>query len=913
MKSFLKEVLLELYNANEDLSDLLFIVPSKRAGLFLKKELVEIYADTTLFAPIILSIEEFIIQLSGLQQIDNTQTLFEFYETYLNTHPDTEKENFETFSNWAQTLVYDFNEIDRYCIDHKSFFTYLSGIQDLNHWYLQEEKTELVKNYIRFWESLIDYYNNFKNKLLEKKIGYQGLLYRKASEDIQSYVKTEKRKHILVGFNALNNAEQIIFQSLLDADIARVYWDADQFFFENSYHEASLFLRTYKNQWEYYKKKPFQWINNNFSSKKDITLIGVPKNIGQAKSVGQLLGKLSGSEMEKTALVLADEGLLQPLLNSLPDVVKSLNITMGLPLKEVPTAAFFELLFNLHKTSTNPKGFYYKQVLEILNSLPAYRLLGFNAKKLIRTISRDNIIFITLKKLQDQATEKEKQVLALLFEPWKDVTTALDNCREIIHLLKNSLDKEKNELELEYVYHFHLVFNKVSTLHSKYPYLISLGSLYTLYKDILTTETLDFSGEPFSGLQLMGMLESRCLDFETVIITSVNEGTLPAGKSMNSFIPYDLKRAYNLPTYKEKDAIYTYHFYRLIQRAKKVYLLYNTEDEGVGGGEKSRFLLQLEIDKRPNHTLAKYTVSAEVPKLIKQPLQVNKNKEVLSKLKDIGAHGLSPSALTTYIRNPMDFYYKYVLGIKETEEVEETIAANTLGTVIHNTLETFYKPIENRFLSIEDIKEMRGQIDKELNNQFKQEYTKLDITQGKNLLIFEVAKRYIYNFLKAEEALLQKGSKLKILSIESNLKTKLEIPGLDSPIYIKGKVDRIDSLDGQIRIIDYKTGKVSRNDVVIMDWDTIIEDYKYSKVIQVLAYAYMQHNENPIPEGFQAGIISFKNLQEGFLKFGTKESIRGKINDEITDSVFEYYLIQLHKLIIEIFDIEIPFTEKEVG
>ena len=913
MKSFLKEVLLELYNTNIDISDLLFIVPSKRAGLFLKKELLEIYAETTLFAPVILSIEEFIVQLSGLQQIDNTQTLFEFYETYLSTHPDVEKENFETFSNWAQTLIYDFNEIDRYCIDHKSFFTYLSGIQDLNHWYLQEEKTELVKNYIKFWESLIDYYDNFKNKLLDQKIGYQGLLYRKASEDIQSYIKTEKKKHILVGFNALNNAEQIIFQSLLEADIAQVYWDADQFFFENTYHEASLFLRTYKNQWQYYKKKPLQWVNNNFSSKKDITFIGVPKNIGQAKAVGQILSKIPEYQMEKTALVLADESLLQPLLNSLPGVVKSLNITMGLPLKEVPTAAFFELLFNLHKTSINPNGFHHKQVSEILNSLPAYRLLGCSTTKLVHAISRDNIIFVTLKKLQEQVSEKEKQVLALLFEPWKNVITALNHCREIIQLLKNNLNKEKNELELEYIYRFHIVFNKVSTLHAKYPYLSSLGSLYTLYKDILSTETLDFSGEPFSGLQLMGMLESRCLDFETVIITSVNEGTLPAGKSMSSFIPYDLKRAYNLPTYKEKDAIYTYHFYRLIQRAKKVYLLYNTEDEGVGGGEKSRFLLQLEIDKRPNHTISKYTVSAEVPKLTKQPLQVNKNQEVLSRLKDLGTHGLSPSALTTYIRNPMDFYYKYVLGIKETEEVEETIAANTLGTVIHNTLEIFYKPLENRFLSIEDIKEMRRQIDKELNNQFKQEYTKLDITQGKNLLIFEVAKRYIYNFLKTEEVLLQTGAPLKILSIESNLKTKLEIPSLDFPVYIKGKVDRIDSLDGQIRIIDYKTGKVSRNDVVIMNWDTIIEDYKYSKVIQVLAYAYMQHNENPITEGFQAGIISFKNLQEGFLKFGTKENIRGKINDEITDSVFEQYLARLHKLIIEIFDIETPFIEKEVG
>ncbi len=911
MKSFLKEVLLELGEATEKISDLIFLVPSKRAGLFLKKELLEIYNDQTLFVPEILSIEEFITRLSGLQQIDNIQALFEFYQTYLSTHTDLEKEDFETFTNWAQTLIYDFNEIDRYCIDHNSFFAYLYGIQDLNHWYLQTEKTELVKNYIAFWEGLKEYYDAFTNRLLSKKIGYQGLLYRKASEDINAYIKSEDRKHVLVGFNALNNAEQTIFQALLNANMAWAYWDADKFFINNKYHEASLFLRTYLQQWDYYKKKPFKWINDNFSTEKDIKLIGVPKNVGQAKIVGKILAGIPKPDIEKTALVLADEGLLQPLLNALPNTIESINITMGLPLKDVPISGFFELLFNLHKNK-NPRGLYFKVVLEILNSPSAYRLLGETSRRLITMISKDNMVFVSLKKLQSQSSDEEKEVLQLLFEPWDDVTTSLTNCRRIIQLLKDNLDKESNALELEYVYHFHLVFNKLCTIHDTYQFLNSIGTLHTLYKDVLMTETLDFSGEPFSGLQFMGMLESRCLDFETVIITSVNEGVLPAGKSMNSFIPYDLKKAYNLPTYREKDAIYTYHFYRLIQRAKNVYLIYNTEDEGVGGGEKSRFLFQLDIDKRPNHTLEEYTVSSEVPKVIMQSLQVEKNEEVILKLKEFAAHGFSPSALTSYIRNPMDFYYKYVLGIRETDEVEETIAANTLGTVIHNALETFYKPLEGSFLTVEEIKEMKNKINSELREQFRNEYSDLDITQGKNLLIFEVAKRYILNFLNAEERVLNKGSRLKILSIESNLKTEFQIPELGFPIYIKGKVDRIDELDGQLRIIDYKTGKVTRNDVVLMDWDTITEDYKYSKAFQILAYAYMRHNENPISEGFQAGIVSFKNLREGFLGFGVKESIRSKPNHEITNEVFDMYLIQLKRLILEIFNIENPFIEKEV-
>ncbi len=911
MDSFLREVISEIHKKGHNISELVFILPSKRAGLFLKRELLYKYNDRTFFAPVILSIEEFITQLSGLRQIDTVQTLFEFYETYLNTHVHLEKESLETFSTWAHTLIHDFNEIDRYCIDDERFFSYLSGIQDINHWYLQKEKTELIQRYISFWNNLSDYYANFKNKLLKKKIGYQGLLYRRASENVASYIKECNQKHIFVGFNALNNAEQIIFQSLLEADIADAYWDADKFFLENKYHEASLFLRTYKSQWDFYNKEPFKWVKDNFSSSKKIKLIGVPKNIGQAKLAGEIVASIPSANIENTALVLADESLLLPVLNSLPESVNSLNITMGMSLRDVPVAAFFELLFSLHK-SIHPKGFYYKEVLEILNSQPTHWLLGSFANKLVAKISRDNLVFITLERLLIEANDSEIKILLLLFSPWRNASVAIDQCRKIVQLLKQSIDKDDNHLELEYVYHFYLVFNRLLVLSKTYQYLTSISSLYHLYKDMIGSETLDFRGEPFKGLQLMGMLESRCLDFETIIITSVNEGVLPAGKNMNSFIPYDLKRAYNLPTYKEKDAIYTYHFYRLIQRAKNVYIIYNTEDEGVGGGEKSRFLYQLKIDKLPEHQLSEHITSTEIPKLSHTQLVIKKDSAIIKKIKDIAADGLSPSALTTYIRNPIDFYYKYVLGIRESDQVEETIAANTLGTVIHNTLENLYKPLENNILSLEHISNMIARIDTEIKYHFRKEYSKLDITQGKNLLIFEVAKRYIYNFLKAEEKVLKSGSRIKIIAIESNLKTELKIPELEFPVFIKGKVDRIDELDGQLRIIDYKTGKVSTGDLIVMDWDVVTEDYKYSKAIQVLAYAYMQKNEELLSKSFQAGIISFKNLKAGFLKFGTKTSVRAKADYDITNEVFDEYLLQLKKLITEISTLEIPFTEKEV-
>ncbi|WP_459210165.1 PD-(D/E)XK nuclease family protein [Aquimarina rhabdastrellae] len=914
MKSFLREVI-EYADRQEEqkISDLIFILPSKRAGLFLKKELANYYKKQTLFAPNIISIEDFIAELSDLQLIDNTETLFEFYEAYLGVNMSQPKEDFETFSSWAQTLIYDFNEIDRYCIDHHSFFSYLSSIQDINHWYVQKEKTALIENYIIFWNNLYLYYQAFSEKLIQKKAGYQGLLYREAANKVEEYASNSTQKHFFVGFNALNNAEQQIFQVLLEKEKAEVFWDVDKIFIEDKNHDASLFVRDYLKHWNHYKKQPFKPTETQFALAKKIDIIGVPKNIGQAKYVGEILTLVPKDKLENTAVVLADEKLLLPMLNSFPKSVDAVNITMGLSLKDVPMAAFFELLFKLHKLP-NEQGIYYKAILEVLNTQIATRILGELAQYIANEITKDNLIYISAAHLFSFTKNKQElNRLKLLFESWSNATIALERCHKIVYVLKECLDKEKHVLELEYAFRFHTVFNNLERLNTKFKYIESLSSLYRLYQEIITVDTLDFKGEPLRGLQLMGMLESRCLDFETVIITSVNEGILPAGKSANSFIPYDLKRTYKLPTYKEKDAIYTYHFYHLLQRAKQVYLLYNTEAEGVSAGEKSRFLLQLEINKQAQHEISHKVVATPVPRIQKTSITIQKNDQVLEKLRSLMSYGLSPSAITSYIRNPIEFYYRYILGIKESEVVEETIAANTMGTVIHNTLENFYKPFVGKNLELVDIKKMYKQIDKEVTQQFKEEYSSLDIKQGKNLLIYEVSKRYVYNFLKLEEDSLKQGKTLRIVAIESDLKAQIDIPELPFPVYIKGKVDRIDELDGQLRIIDYKTGKVMQGDVEVVDWDVITTDYKYSKIIQVLAYSYMQYKEKAFEMPAEAGIISFKNLKGGFLKFGTKASKMARKKDNaITTEVLEEYLKVLKALIIEIYDHNQPFIEKEV-
>jgi len=909
--TFIQDVIDTLQEQKQPISDFVFLLPSKRAGLFLKEALKENYRDKTLLVPVIQSIEEFITERSGLQPITTTTTLFEFYHTYLHTHKELEKESFESFTTWAQTLLHDFNEIDRYLIDHHSFFNYLSQIQDINHWYLQSEKTPLIARYISFWKNLEDYYTEFTNKLVEAGKGYQGLQYRVAAQHMEAYAKTTKQRYIFLGFNALNAAEQTIIQQLVHAQKAQVFWDMDATFYTDTAHDASLFLRKYAKNWPHFQLQKPQWIASHFADKKTIEIIGTPKHIGQANYVGELLANFSEETLKNTAIVLGDESLLLPLLNSLPENIKELNITMGLPLRQVPLASFFEAMLHMH-AQQEPQGHYYKWVLELLHSQPVYWLLGATATTLANSITKNNSIYITASQLQENAPEHQHANIHLLFHPLELANDAIATFQKLIYLLKALLKKENKLLDLEYCYRFYRVFNQLQDLQESYNYITSLTGLQKLYHEVLNSETLDFRGEPFRGLQLMGMLESRCLDFENVIITAVNEGVLPAGKSSNSFLPYDLKKAYQLPTYKEKDAIYTYHFYRLLQRAKNVYLLYNTEADGLNTGEKSRFLLQLEIEKQPNHELRHLVVSPHVPQLLINPITFPKNQNSIEKLKSLAAYGFSPSALTSYIRDPIAFHHHYILGIKEEDQVEETIAANTLGTVVHNVLENYYKPFVGKHVTLASISHMRDTIDEQVRKEFRAVYAKMNITQGKNLLIFEVAKRYIFNFLNKEAATLRTGAILKIIAIETTLKTKVALPELDFPVFLKGKVDRVDELDGQLRIIDYKTGKVTSNELTITDWNCLTTDYKYSKAFQVLTYVYMMYGHQSSFAPIAGGVISFKNLKEGFLQFGTKTISKSRTKDHnITPETLEHYRLELKKILLEICNPNISFEAKE--
>ncbi|APG60740.1 PD-(D/E)XK nuclease family protein [Christiangramia salexigens] len=910
MKSFIHEVLKNLDSSYKSLSDLTFILPSKRAGSYLLKEL-SLVSDKNLFAPTIYSIEEFTEEISGLQSIDNTISLFEFFEAYKRITPQNEQEDFETFISWAQSLIYDFNEIDRYLIDYKPFFDYLSDIQDINHWYLKEEKTDLIKRYLEFWKRLPEYYREFQDRLINKDQGYQGLIYRKAAENIEDYIAQTNTQHIFIGFNALNASEQLILQKLLESKKAEVYWDLDEVFYKDQEHAASMYIRDYL-EWDFYKEHGYEHFSNHYSENKNIELIGVPKNIGQAKYLGEILTGLTREQLENTAVVLGEEELLLPVLNSLPSEINELNITMGFPVKNAPLNSFFEAVFKVH--SNNQPELYYKDVIAIINHPSINSILEPFATKLIEKINSDNLVYLRFNEIAASFSEEKKKIISALFKPKNNsVQFFIEECHLIIQNLKTYLKETDDKLALEFLYHFHLIFNKLDNLTQQYPHLKTIKSLYDFYREMVGTETLDFQGRPFQGLQLMGMLESRALDFETVIITSLNEGVLPAGKSDNSFIPYDLKKEYKLPTYREKDAVYTYHFYRLMQRAKNVYLLYNTESEGLNSGEKSRFITQLEIEKQSEHNIKNRLVSPRVPTPEIKLREVKKTPEIIEKLKSLASSGFSPSALTTYIRNPLDFYYQYVLGIRDQEEVEETVAFNTLGTVVHNCLETLYKPFEGQQITEEIIKSFISQSDQQIKLEFERSYSKIPLEKGKNLLIYEVAKRYLHNFLNFELDRLREGKEIEIIQIEKDLKVLFPVEELPFSVYLRGKVDRFEKLNGIPVIIDYKTGKVESYNLNLENWSDITKDYdNYSKSFQVLTYASLIALEKGIKFPAEAGIVSFKNLKSGLLKFEKKVPGTRKKESLIHGETLELFQLELKKLIMEICNPEIPFVEKEI-
>lgn len=913
MQSFIEDVIKDVIGKTPDTSKVIYILPSKRAGVFLKKILSNTITETIL-APEIYSIEDFIEKVSNLVTANTTTQLFELYKTYLNVG-DYEKESFDSFLKWGQILLQDFNEVDRYLVDASTLYKNIEAIQEVNHWSLNLEKSEMIENYLHFWRYLEEIYNQFNANLIKQGLGHQGLIYRTSVAQLPSYLNKITKKHIFLGFNALNTAESILIQTILEKTDASIYWDIDPYFLQDNIHDAGYFIRNYQNTWGVLKGKNLKGLTNHYNTKKHIEIIGVPKNISQVNYIGDLLYKIQNDypiALTNAAVILGNEELLNPLLNSIPENINATNITMGQKLESTPLASFFTNLIDFHEQKTG-KGWFYKNLLNLLTHSYAVLLFDANevsAEGLITKIKINNWSYIS--RSQIELLIPTNATVSLLFkETNNNPNTLIDNFLELIQSIRTIEVVKQNAVLLEQLYKFYTLFNQLKDLCATFSYINNLKGFKHLFKQLLSTETLDFQGNPIEGIQIMGMLESRLLDFETIIITSVNEGVLPSGKSNNSFIPFDLKIKNGLPTYKEKDAVYTYHFYRLLQRAKNVYILYNTEPDALEGGEKSRLITQLLTDE--NRTdITEYIATPQIQTVTREHQTITKTKSLVALIQEKAKKGFSPSSLSNYIRNPIDFYKQNLLNINDVLQVEETLAPNTFGTIVHDSLEELYMSLIGINLTVELLNDIKKNIPQIVSLNFEKTYKEGNISSGKNYISFHVILKYIQTFINAEISTLANHS-IKIIALEQSLSVPIQINGLDFPILLKGKLDRVDEFDGITRIIDYKTGKVERRNVEIMDWDILTEEYQYSKAFQLLCYGLMFFKTNPKENlSIQAGIISLKNFAEGTLLFAQKESARGTKNHIINNEVISDFEQVLGKLITEICNPKIPFIEKEV-
>ncbi len=913
---------------------LCIVLPNKRGALYLKQYLAKIF-QKTIWLPTIISAEELVSELSELQQADSIDLICDLYAVYVAVLKD-KAEPFESFAKWGSLMLQDFNEADRYLVDTNDLYQNLKEIKEIENWSLSAESlTPTQIDYIDFMHQMGSIYHEFAKVLLQKKQAYQGLMYRKAVENFkQSSYLQPFNKVLICGFNALNKAETIIFSDLVKEKKAVMIYDGDHYYVKNESYEAGLFLRkNFSQTWLDSKNKIGDYFNE---IPKHIDIVAVPKQMGQAQVVSHQLQEWikQGKSLHKTAVVLADESLLFPVLNQLPDEVEHVNITMEYPLRLSPIYDLMDNLISLHQSvqkASASSSYYFADVFKILqNSLFKKYYKSFNPsislQSIIQKVIDKNYVWLNHKVLSE-LFEDNYQFIKDLFSVWSHSTEGVAAMFHIIHVfnVSESEDLKLSSTEKEYLHVFTKYFNRLQSLIQNHAYLDSLITLKSLYKQIIGSASVPFIGEPLQGLQIMGVLETRTLDFENLILMGVNEGVLPSGKSTNSFIPNDLKRYHGMPLYGDKDAIYAYHFYRILQRASNILITYNTEHSVLGSGEKSRFITQLQFELtkyNKAHVISEKMLSGDsLPASSRNQISISKTDYNLAPIiykltTDSQYTGLSPSALITYKDCALRFFYRYGAGIKETEDVEESAEANTQGSILHESLEMLYKPFIGRVLNEKDVSECFAKTESSVNLIFQNYFSQYESQFGKNFLQRKVLYEYVNKLLKSDLRLIQHSKKtnqlLSLIDLERALTASVTVPiqGLDAIIYLKGSADRIDRLGNKIRIIDYKSSVKDTDKFKFTSFEDLFTDSQYNKMLQLFMYAWLVVKNNIAKaEELQPCIIPFKKFEDQ-PKF-ILENVKGGGILNFTDELLQEFENHLKRNIQDMIGNDLPFAQTE--
>lgn len=906
--------ILEFYNHKTN--DLLIILPNRRGRIFLINYLKK-HLNSTFIVPQIKSIEDFVFDVSETIKTDNLELLFEFYNKYKLTETGT-IQSFEEFAGWANVLLTDFNELDAYHVDAKQFFGYLNEERALKEWSPDRpELTEFQKQYLKFWKSLPEYYEHIQNYCIENGKAYQGFAYKLASEKIieNNFIYSNK-KIIFAGFNALSGCEEQLINVLVKRNQAEILFDADEYYLNDKVKEAGRSLRRHFNN-PYFKNintLEYSWKSKNFIDiEKNITLIPCSKNISQVKIAADLLNQNYNPEAGSNwCYVLADESLLIPAINALPEKVSNVNISMGYPVKASPLFAFIinylQLISNTRKFKNEPK-FYTKTLLDFILKPQFLYLINGNKKmisKLKQHLLKENFLFTginDLKEIIHAEYPDEFEVISKLLiteENKSGFDYVITVCEKLRNKIKNdAILQTFNEEFLKLLYK-----TKQSSLNANIT--LTPQQVLTTLKQLASQISIPFIGEPLNGLQITGMLETRTLDFENVIITSLNEGSLPAGKKQNTFIPFEIKRVFGLPTYNDKDAIFSYHFYRLLSRAKNIYLLYNDDTDSVKSSEKSRFIEQLKFEipaynPKINIETKSYSTVFPEPKDYHGIEEITKEAWIIDAIKNKFEKGISPSSLNIYRSCKIKFYLSEIVKIKEDEELEEEIDAAGFGNIVHEVLEKCFKPFLNITIEEAHIPLIFNKKEVYLKEAFHNHFGKKNEISGKNLILYKVILRLLNNYeIQFKQQIVKE--KIIVTSLEESISHIITVNHLNVNLY--GKADRIELWNGVPRIIDYKTGKTDIKELAF----NVPEDFSNpdkNKGFQLFYYAYIHYKQNGNKSPGACGIISFKDLKYGVKMLHHQNNFILKAEDF---QLFEEYL---HSLLNEILNPNVNFIKTE--
>ena len=863
---FIADIVNKIMQYEGDPASLTVVLPNKRPAIFIRKELVERNCQGIL--PHIISVQDFMEQQSGGIRVDGIRLWLLAYEVY-NAMGFSDSGDLSGFLKWFPTLLNDWNDMLKYHLHDRDIIENLYAEERIRQWADQLESAPdhaPRKKFLRFWQNASKFLPKLREKLETEGLMTDGMAQLAALKNFFAPTGDDTTYFLFCGFNAMNTCERTIIKNLISAGRADILFQADHYYLDDTRQEAGHFLREYRGWKEFHAGRPFGNVYSDFAEPKDITVYEIAGNAAQTELLRNLLtAELQNENFvgEETAVVLLDEVLLPATLDALAEV-PYLNITMGFSIKMLPFSTAIRQLFYLQNSLHRKKRYYHQDIFKILDTVPASDRDREFFKQFRSAVEGRNMVYLSEHQMTDFLGQTS--VYPLLVK--------IDNPRAYLDALQTFMEDILSVVTDDITYETIAAFQKniriLDNFLAETTLTISIENLEQFVFQLINTEKINFEGEPVKGIQIMGLLETRLLNFKNIILLSANEGKLPAGNHQNTFIPFDIRQHFGLPTYQENDAIFAYHFYRLLQDAQKISLCYNALTTGLNTGEKSRFITQLELECS-QHQIKHQTVEITGDMPCDVQVVIPKTPLVIQRLEE-WSQRISASDLTAFLYDPIQFYQRRILGSDELIEIEEELSTRTYGTLIHEVLEDFYTPLLNKFLTVQDLTVSKEEISQQVDIQLeKLKHDRENFKTGSNYLHRVIAERVIEKMIAYDRAMVEAGHQLRVLDVErkfTDIPFTYHSATLDGErtVIFRGKIDRIDELDGQLRIIDYKTG--TPKDLKLKIKPENAEQYflkhDMSYAIQLILYRYALEKEQWYPHRESlSGIWSFSATGTG--------------------------------------------------